>query len=64
MKTLEIILRLIDKLLTAISLKKAQDEREKLSQDPANWFNTHFGYGVSDTKDKANKAIPPSDTSN
>ena len=42
MKTLEIILRLIDKLLTAISTKKAQNERDKLEQDPANWFSDHF----------------------
>lgn len=55
MKTLEIILRLIDKLLTAISLKKAQNERDKLEQNPADFFINHFG-GVSESADKTDKA--------
>jgi hypothetical protein len=56
MKTLEIILRLIDKLLTAISFKKAQNERDKLEQNPADFFISHFNSGVSDTADKTDKA--------
>lgn len=55
MKSLEIILRLLDNLLTAIKLRKAQNERNELEQEPDNWFRTHFGYGVQSENDKANK---------
>ena len=55
MKSLEIILRLLDNLLTAIKLRKAQNERNELEQAPDNWFRTHFGYGVQSKNDKANK---------
>lgn len=55
MKSLEIILRLLDTLLTAIKLRKAQNERNELEQEPDNWFRTHFGYGVQSENDKANK---------
>lgn len=55
MKTLEILLRLIDKLLTAISLKKAQNERQKIESNPADWFTNHFG-GVSESANKTDKA--------
>lgn len=55
MKSLEIILRLLDNLLTAIKLRKAQNERNELEQAPDNWFRTHFGYGVQSENDKANK---------
>ena len=58
MKTLEIILRLIDKLLASIAIKKAQNEREKIEASPDDWFRTHFGYGVQSSKDKADKANP------
>ena len=54
MKTLEIILRLVDKLLTAIAFKKAQNERNKLENNPADFFMDHFG-GMSDTTDKTDK---------
>jgi len=57
MKTLEILLRLIDSLLTAIKFRKAQNECDELSENPANWFATHFGYGVQSDKRKADKAI-------
>lgn len=55
MKTLEIILRLIDKLLTAISTKKAQNERNQLENDPYTWYHDHFN-GVQPTEDKTDKA--------
>lgn len=55
MKSLEIILRLLDNLLTAIKLRKAQNERNELEQAPDNWFRTHFGYGVQSENDKTNK---------
>ena len=55
MKSLEIILRLLDNFLTAIKLRKAQNERNGLEQAPDNWFRTHFGYGVQSENDKANK---------
>ena len=55
MKSLEIILRLLDELLTAIKLRRAQNERNELEQEPDNWFRTHFGYGVQSENDKANK---------
>lgn len=42
MKTLEIILRLIDKILTSLAFRKAQNERDKLEKDPADWFSDHF----------------------
>lgn len=56
MKTLEIILRLIDKLLASIAFKKAQDERNKLEASPDNWFALHFGNGLQPKDDKTNKA--------
>lgn len=62
MKTLEIILRLIDKLLTEISFRKAQNARDKLSSNPSDWFSEHFAGGVSDTKPKADKTPSASDT--
>ena len=56
MSVLEIILRLIDKLLTAISTKKAQNERDKLEQSPDLWFSQHFNGGVQSTENKTDKA--------
>jgi len=56
MKTLEIILRLLDELLTAIKFRKAQNERDKLEDNPANWFTNHFNVGLSDTSNKTDKA--------
>lgn len=58
MKTLEILLRLIDKLLVAIKFRKAQNERNELEQAPDNWFRTHFGYGVQSKNGEADKANP------
>ena len=55
MKSLEIILRLLDNLLTAIKLRKAQNERNELEQEPDNWFRTHFGYGVQSKDDSTDK---------
>lgn len=62
MKSLEIILRLLDNLLTAIKLRKAQNERNELAKNPANWFATHFGYGLQSDKHKADKTTSASDT--
>lgn len=62
MNLLEIILRLVDKLLTAIAFKKAQNERDKLEQAPDKWFSNHFNGGLSDTADKTDKTSTPSDT--
>ena len=55
MKTLEIILRLFEKLLSSIFQKKAQDEADKLEDSPDTWFRNHFG-GLQSKDDKANKA--------
>lgn len=55
MKTLEIILRLLDNLLAAIKFKRAQNDRDKLESSPANWFTDHFTISVSDTNNKADK---------
>lgn len=58
MKTLEIILRLIDEILTAIKFKKAQNERYEIEQAPDDWFRNHFGNGLQSKDGKANKADP------
>lgn len=55
MNLLEIILRLVDKLLTAIAFKKAQNERDKLEANPADFFADHFNGGLPDTTDKTDK---------
>ena len=55
MKLLEIILRLIDQLLTTIKFRKAQNDREKLEENPAAFFNDHFGSSMQSSKDKTNK---------
>jgi len=59
MKTLEILLRLLDNLLAAIKFRKAQNERNELEDNPANWFTNHFNVGVSDTNSKTDKTSPP-----
>ena len=56
MKTLEILLRLVDNLLTAIKYRKAQNERDKIEQSPFDWFSDGFGGGrVQSPKDKTDK---------
>lgn len=55
MKSLEILLRLIDQLLTAIRLRKNQNERNDVEQNPDTWFRNHFG-GLQSKDGKANKA--------
>ena len=62
MNLLEIILRLVDKLLTAIAFKKAQNERDKLEANPAEFFADHFNGGLSNTTDKTDKTNTPSNT--
>ena len=62
MKTLEIILRLVDKLLTAIAFKKAQNERDKLEANPAEWYVDYFNGGLSDTNSKTDKASTTDNT--
>jgi hypothetical protein len=59
MKTLEILLRLIDNLLTAIKYRKAQNERDKIEQSPFDWFSDGFnGNRVQQPKDKTDKTNP------
>lgn len=55
MKTLEIILRLLDELLTAFKIRKAQNERNELEQAPDAWFRNHFGNGMQPKDGEANK---------
>ena len=55
MKSLEIILRLLDNLLTAIKFRKAQNDRNELEQAPDKWFANHFNGGVSAPSDKTDK---------
>lgn len=62
MKSLEIILRLLDNLLAAIKFKRAQNERDKLEANPADFFIQHFNGGLSNTSDKTDKASTPSNT--
>ena len=54
MKSIEIILRLIDNLLTAIKFRKAQNERNELETDPYNWYVDHFN-GMQSPNDKTDK---------
>ena len=56
------LLTVLDKVFSLIHLliqnaknKKAQDERNKLENDPFNFFVDHFG-GMSDTTDNKSKA--------
>lgn len=62
MKSLEIILRLLDNLLAAIKFRKSQNERDELENNPANWFTDHFNGSLPNTNDKADKASPPSNS--
>lgn len=54
MKILEIFFRLLDKLIKSIELKKAQNARNDLEKNPAEWFNNHFNGLPSDKSDKTN----------
>lgn len=56
MKALEIILRLVDKLLAAFALRKAQNERNELEQNPHDWFNNHFNGGMQSPDNKTDQA--------
>lgn len=58
MKSLEIILRLLDQLVKAIFQRKAQGARDELEKNPGNWFADHFDGGVRKpaADDKADKA--------
>jgi hypothetical protein len=62
MKTLEIILRLLDNLLAAIKFKKAQNDRDKLEANPADFFTQHFNGGLSDTNSQTDQASTTSDS--
>jgi len=55
MKSLEILLRLIDQLLNSIRLRKNQNERNAVEKNPDTWFSNHFN-GMQSKDDKANKA--------
>lgn len=55
MKALEIILSLLDYFFRQWHQRQAQEERNDLANNPAGWFNEHFG-GVPKTGDgKADK---------
>jgi hypothetical protein len=54
MNVLELILRLLDKLIRSFQTKQAQKEQNDLEKNPANWFSEHFNGGVQD--DPASKA--------
>jgi hypothetical protein len=60
MKTLEILLRLIDKLLASLAFRKAQDARNKLEESPSDWFAKHFNSSMfpetTSKTDKTNSA--------
>lgn len=43
MKSLEIILRLVEFFFNEWHQKQAQKARDKLEQNPAGWFTEHFG---------------------
>lgn len=62
MKSLEIILRLLDNLLTAIKFRKAQNERNDLEKAPDKWFSNHFNGGLSDTANKTDKTSTTDNT--
>lgn len=62
MKSLEIILRLLDNLLAAIKFKRAQNERDKLEANPADFFIDHFNGGLPDANSQTDKASTPSDS--
>ena len=48
---LDKVLGLIQVLLKKIQEKRAQDERDSLEANPAEWFSEHFD-GVQSTSDK------------
>ena len=48
---LDRVFSLIQVLLKKIQEKRAQDERDSLEANPADWFNEHFD-GVSDTSNE------------
>ncbi len=58
------IIAVLDKLLTLLQgwvarqeHKKAQEARDALEQNPADWFDTHFSNGVrTDDSSKTDKA--------
>lgn len=55
MKSLEIILRLLDEFLTAIKFRKAQNKRNELEKAPDDWFRSHFGNGMQSKDDSTDK---------
>lgn len=51
---LDRVLSLIQVLIRKAQEKRAQNERDKLESNPADWFHHHFD-GVSDSKTKTDK---------
>lgn len=49
---LDRVLSLIQVLIKKIQEKRAQDERDSLEANPAEWFSEHFD-GVQSTSDEA-----------
>jgi hypothetical protein len=59
MKVLELLLRLIDKLIRSFENKQAQKEYDDLERNPDDWFSEHFGNGVrKDSTNEASKTNP------
>ena len=56
MKSLEIILRVVEYVFTLFLNKKAQDERNALEANPGGWFKSHFGGMPSGKPSEAAKA--------
>ena len=63
MKSIEILLRFFDYILTTLLQKKTQNERDKLEELPADWFSEHFSNSVSSKRTtKADQANPTNRT--
>lgn len=56
MKSIEIILRLLENFVKAILQRKAQGERDDLEANPGEFMRDHFGGVRKPADDKADKA--------
>ena len=54
MKTIELLLSLIDRFIFLFLQRKHQNERNDLEESPADWFDDHFSRMPSDKSDKTN----------
>lgn len=57
------LVKAVERFFKRKEAREAQDERDKLEENPANWYNDHFG-GVRKQQpdDSANKADANSDS--